>query len=83
MKWNAPPPVALGVRRKAQLPASTWRLGGWFRVLGAAEEPNRSDSRGHPGCAFSVAPPRLNPFQRASGRMPCLARRCSTHGRCG
>ena len=24
MKWNAPPPVALGVRRKAQLPASTW-----------------------------------------------------------
>eukprot|EP00964_Phaeocystis_antarctica_P093987 scaffold60761_cov58-Phaeocystis_antarctica.AAC.5 len=24
MKWNAPPPVALGVRRKAQLPMSTW-----------------------------------------------------------
>ena len=67
MKWNAPPPVALGVRRKAQLPISTWvvqrrislaasvgprphrspplgpyRLGGWSRVLGAAEEPDRS-----------------------------------------
>ena len=53
MKWNAPPPVALGVRRKAQLPASTWvverrriggfgrasRLDGWSRVHSVAEEP--------------------------------------------
>ena len=56
MKWNAPPPVALGVRRKAQLPASTWvvecrRIGGFGRAsrldgrsLGssAAEEPVHS-----------------------------------------